>query len=144
MAKKTPEYTIPVKFGNASIGDEVGSMSISISRQDLSLAKADKILCGRRIVGEIIARASGNPESNGLPGMESDAKLSGTFDTNSISVKRKKLSCKLSFSLDDATGDEVKLIACRGGVLNVFEVSEVPDGKGNKGAEEPADDEGDK
>lgn len=65
---------IPVEFGSVSIGDQAASIGITIDRHNLTVSRADELLCGRRLTGKIESKPKdedadlgeeGGAESNG-------------------------------------------------------------------------------
>jgi hypothetical protein len=44
-----PVLEIPVKYGNVNLGDETGRLGCSASRGNLTVAKADRNLVGKRL-----------------------------------------------------------------------------------------------
>ena len=49
----------PSASGSLNVGDEKTRLAVSISRSKLSVAKAEKNLCGKRLEIEIVARPAG-------------------------------------------------------------------------------------
>lgn len=118
---------IPVFYGNVNIGDATARLGVSIDRRRMSLAQADKFLCGRRLTGTILARSSGGAEQQSLPGADDDTTIEGTFDAKSFSVKRKSILAGLTFSLADISVSDLGRFAQREGVLTIAEFADLPD-----------------
>lgn len=131
--KKTAMLTLPVAFGNASIGDKIASITIKIGRNNISISQADKNLVGRRLVGHILARPEGAGASQpGFLGDEGDTVLKGIFDVNSISVTTKAIGCSLSFAIKSIKVEDLAHFAKRQGQIVVDEILAIDDDAGEK------------
>lgn len=132
------QLEIPCSFGNVNVGDETARISIRISRQSLTLAKADSIFSGKRITGTILARAGGGgPDQESLPGIEDDIEITDTFDVSSFGVSAKRISTGLTVAINSVDVGELAHFAKRDGRLTVRSVGEIPDGEGG----DPGEDE---
>lgn len=139
MAKQTAILELPVAFGNVNIGDATASVKISISRNNLKPAAADKHLCGMRLSGTIYAAPSGVSTGNGqkaLPGADGDEEIAGIFDVKGFTVTPKKISAGLTFSLKDLDIGTLSHFAKRDGRMVINGVQKIED-------EEESDEEGD-
>lgn len=130
-----------VSFGNVNIGEDTVRIGITIPRKEISVSQADKHLCGKRLIGQIIAQAGkGGDGQGGL--FEAGESLDGSFDVKSFNVKRKSLSCGLTFSIASVDINKLAYFAKRNGKLVVDEMTEIPE-EDEGGDEEEGDEEED-
>jgi hypothetical protein len=131
--KSDAVLTLPVKYGKVSIGESVASIPITVQLSDLSLNTAYQKLCGKRIIGNIMARSGGaQAKQESLPGLpDADLELSGAFDIKAFSFNKKKISTTISFSLESIDIETLAHFAKREGVLTALGIEEIPDGKGD-------------
>ncbi len=124
------EMTLPVDFAGVSIGDGTCRVGIRIPRGELSLAKADKTLCGRRLTGRIVLTPNG--ESPNQMYMFEDLKheIRGTFDIKGYNVRPDWISCGLTFAMSEIDPRELASFAKRQGRLLVQGVTDIPTAKG--------------
>lgn len=139
--KKAPTagtvLTLPVQYGNVSIGELTASITASVDRKHLSLAQADRTLCGKRLAGKITAMpGNDNPEQDSMPGMESEEELSSVFDTRSFRATPKAISFGLSFKLESVDVTTLANFAKRAGKLIVTEVTAIPEDEKEAGGGE--------
>lgn len=122
-----PVLEVPVSFGNLNVGDEKTRLAVSISRSKLSVAKAEKHLCGKRLEIEIVARPAGAAaEQEGLPGMEdADLKVTGIADVKGFGVTSKHISTGLTFQINSINLEELAHFAKREGRLTITSVEEL-------------------
>ncbi len=134
---KTEPLEIPCEFGGVSLGDSTCRLGIRITRDSLSLTKADQFLCGRRIGGTIIL--SGRKDSPGQKKMfDSSLSIRGVFDVKRIGVSPGEISCGLTFSKADVDVATLSNFAKGQGLIRIANVEELPTG------DEPSeDDDGD-
>lgn len=130
MAKKKDEYVLEldVKYGNVNIGMDTCRLGITIERSKLSISQADKNLCGKRLVGTILARA-GEAQSGqeSLPMIEADVTLDAAFDVKSFGVTRRNISAGLTFALASINVETLSHFAGRQGTFSVTNIGEIPD-----------------
>lgn len=131
MAKaKTAVLDVPCYFGNVSVGDATARVGVQIDRKELTLAQADKNLCGRRLTCRIVARlGGGQSDQDSLPGAEDDPVMDGVCDVKSISAKPKSIGAGLTFSLEEVDPATLCRFAQRNGRLTVTEIADIPEGK---------------
>lgn len=142
MAKKRGDENgtveLPVGFGQVSVGDKVARIGIHISRGNITVAKADKLLCCRRLTGTIYSTPQKDaPGQTTLPGTESAHEVEGTFDVKQIGCTGKHITAGLTFSIKDVDLQELVQMAKQDGRM-VIEKTEPLDGDDEEG-----DDEGD-
>jgi hypothetical protein len=142
--KRQGKYlTLPVSFGDVSVGDKTARIGVEISRQDLGLTAADKNLCGRRLIGSILARPEGSSaEQEGLMGDDGDTVLRGIFDVKSFSVKKKYIGAGLTFALEELSGEDrqsLTYFAKREGLLLIDNLEQLPGKAESNGKPEKED-----
>ena len=105
MARKpaAPEciLELPVTFGNLSIGETTARLGIRVSRGNLTVSKADKHLCCKRLSCTIIARSNGaQADQESLPGIDAgDEEINAVCDVKGYSVGGKTISLGLTLML---------------------------------------------
>jgi hypothetical protein len=130
---------VHVSYGNVNIGDESARLGCVAHRGNLTVAQADKNLCGKRLRVKIVGRAaSAQAEQGSIPGIEADVELEATADVKSIGVSTKTISFGLTFALESVDVPTLAHFAKRDGVVTVFEATDIPadDGEGEEGGDE--------
>lgn len=116
-----------VEFGDVSIGDGTCRLGFVADRKAITLQQADRNLCGRRLVGKIVARATGTADQEGLPGLEDqDTTITGVFDVKRIGVTPKTVSAGLTFALASVDAESLTHFAKRSGRLRVSSTEDIP------------------
>lgn len=135
--------TLPVAYGKVSIGENIASIPITVQLTDLSLATAYQKLCGKRLVGQIMARAGGaQAKQKSMPGLEDgDINIDGAFDIKAFSFNRKKISTTLSFSLESIDVETLAHFAKREGMFTVIGIEDIPEKA--SGTDDDEDDDSD-
>ena len=120
-----------VDFGNQSAGDKTAHLGISVSRSRLSIAKAEKHFCEKRLACCLIMSADGaHPDQGALDGMEpEDVELEAVFDVKAIRFTADDISFGLTGALGSLDVGLLAKFAKKTGRLMVTSVSEIPDTK---------------
>lgn len=127
---------LPVQWSNVNIGDETCRLGAKVDRTSLTVAAADRNLCGKRLIATIVAAAgNSNPEQSSLPGVDADTELVGVFDVKSFAVSRKRIAFGLTFALASVDVKELAGFAKRSGKLIIDRVEDIP--KDEAGADDP-------
>ncbi len=134
-AKKQPKpkaafLELPVSFGGVSIGDKTARLGVSLERSEsLTVAQADKSLCGCRLTGKVVARiGDAVGEQDPLPGLDAgDTVLDATFDVKQLSITPTSIGFGLTFAIKGLDVGELAHFAKRSGKLIVYEVAEIPE-----------------
>ena len=128
MAKRsaTPAVLeIPLSWGDVSIGESTCRIGCTVQRDKLTLSKADAQLCGKRLVGRIVAvPGSDNPEQRQL--IADETEVAGAFDVKRISFNKKALSFGLTFSIESVRVEDLAHFAKRAGRIVVEEITDIP------------------
>lgn len=139
MAKKTQVddvLDLIVAFGNQSAGDKTARIGVTVSRGDLSLSKAEKNFCERRLRVCIVVKANGwQPDQPALPGMDEmseELELEAVFDVKRLSFDGDNISFGLTGALGDLDVGKLAKFAKRTGRLIVREVAEIPEKEKSK------------
>ena len=132
---------LAVTWSNVNIGDATARVGFRVPRRELSLSKADMVLCEKRLRVTIVARSSGGPDQESLPGAEADTTIAGTADVRSFGVGKKHISAGLTFNLEEIDVSELALFAKRDGRLRVEAVGDIPENADDGGEEEEEEDE---
>lgn len=133
---------VPVSFGDVSIGDGTASIGVSIDRSAVNVETAEQFFCGRRLSGRILVFPSGDdPTQKYIPDTGVGRhEIESVFDCKRFGVSPKKLSTKLSFSLDGIALDELGQCAKRQGRLIAFHSSSLSEEKsGSDPGSDPED-----
>jgi hypothetical protein len=129
MAKKKEEYVLEldVKYGNVNIGMDTCRLGITIERSKLSISQADRNLCGKRLVGMILARAGeAQAGQDSLPGIDADVSIDAAFDVKSFGVTRRNISAGLTFALASVNVETLSHFAGRQGTFSVTGIGDIP------------------
>lgn len=120
-------YQLFVTYGNLNVGDVTCRLALSVRRSQIAIATADRILCGKRLTGTILARAAGGAGQESLPGLDDDRTLSGVFDVKGFGVTKKAVTFGLTFAIESIDVSEIAHFAKREGLLTVEHVEDLPD-----------------
>jgi hypothetical protein len=125
---------LPCKFGAVSIGANKASFSIKIDRDSVGDQDAIQHLCHRRISGWILLDSKDHPDQGTLPGMDVQPKrLSGVFDTNSVSFTPGEVGCTLNMAIKEIDVGDLAGFANRRGRLVIAQSAEREDAAGQEG-----------
>ena len=80
------ELNLLVEFGGVSIGDGTGRLGVKVSRQQLTLAKADRTLCGRRLTGRVVLTPGGEDPDQQHLFEGTKRQINATFDVKRFGV----------------------------------------------------------
>jgi hypothetical protein len=138
----TEKVELPVAYGNVSIGDKSARLGVTVSAGNLTPNQANKLLVGRRLTGQVLARlGNGQPGQGSIPGLEKDPKLAGVFDVKSVGMTPKSYTFGLTFSLDKLDVEMLSHFAKREGILTVKDVEDLPEPIEPEEPEEPEEEE---
>lgn len=119
--------TIPVQYGDVSVGDQIARVGVSIDRKRLSLAQADK-LCGKRLIGRITYTAGNdNPDQEELPGIDAATFMDGAFDVKRFGFGPKSMTTGLSFAISSIDLPTLCAFAKRSGTIVIEQVTDIPE-----------------
>lgn len=120
----TEPLELHVDFGGVSFNAETVSVGLTMQRDAIRVGRAAEVFAGTRIEGDLYI---GNGQRQ-LPGMDDAAPhISGSFDSSSLSVKRKLLGARLRFPYTDTTIEQMAKFAKRSGRLIVKNFSILTD-----------------
>lgn len=135
------ELTIPVSFGDVSIGETTCRIAVTVARKDLTLTKADSQVCAKRLVGSIVCvPGNNNPDQPPLGGMDAETSVPGAFDVKRISFNKKTIAFGLTFSIESVNIEDLAHFAKRSGKILVTEIIDIPKEEKSPAA---AEDDGD-
>ncbi len=126
------EVQLPVDFAGVSIGDGTCRVGIRIPRGEMKLAKADQMLCGRRLTGRIVLTPNGESANQMYMFKDLKHEIRGTFDIKRYSVSPDWISCGLTFAMSEIDPRELASFAKRQGRLLVQGVTDIPTAKGGE------------
>jgi len=90
---------IAVSIGNASVGQKTASISVSMARDVLSLAKLTKFFVGARL--DVTIHPAEDPDQDYIPGLEPEPVVA-EVDSNSASVRVDTYGARLTFGKEVA------------------------------------------
>ena len=140
MAKKKTVLDVPVTLKGVSINKGTVRIGIGVERDGdgMSLADADKFLCGRRLTGSIVAhRPTKDPDQTVM--FEDSSTVTGSFDVKQFSCKPDEFSSSLVFAQAEVKLDEIAFLANKKGQLRVAEVGDMPRDSGGSEDDPEAD-----
>jgi hypothetical protein len=115
---------LSVEFSGVSVGKETASIGIKMSRDSLSLDRADEIFVGHRLQGTI-QRGDGDKTQRMVPGMDPD-QVTGTFDATRIGVNSDVITSRLKYSLEDIDITALAPLANKSGRIIIEGVEGIP------------------
>lgn len=123
MGKPDELLNLPVKFGRVSFGKGSSGIAFTIERSQLTLEKADKLLCGMRLTARLAAGGSGDPDQQ-LLFEDMTYHVDGIFECRRLGVGTEDISGSLNLLLEDGTAvDEIAHLAGKVGQLIVSAVA---------------------
>ena len=113
------KLTLPVSFGSVGFAKSA-RIGVSCLREDLTVSRADKLLCGRRLTLRLTAVPRGeNPDQATLEGFDEKLEMSCVADVKRIGVGVDELSFGLTLALKGLDRDMVANFAGRTGKLQI-------------------------
>ena len=110
--KRAKTQQVSVSFGSVTITDKIAVLPIAISRLQLTLEEADRLLCGRQLTASILARPEGAQSTQeALPGLEGegDVELLNVFDVARFNVTPTRFKASLIFRLKEVDMDNTAI-----------------------------------
>lgn len=126
IATDQEELNLLVDFQGVSIGDGTGRLGIKVSRNQLSLSKADRTLCGRRLAGRIAVFANGESPEQTVMFEGARLEITATFDVKRFSVAPDWYSFGLTFPLLEIDCRELAGFAKKQGRILVDHIETIP------------------
>jgi hypothetical protein len=133
MAKKRDQQSdngvldLIVAFGNQGAGDKTARIGVSVPRSLLTISKAEKQFCEKRLTCCLVMAADGaSPEQGSLGDMVPDIELEAVFDVKSIRFTADEISFGLTGALGSLDVGQLARFAKKQGRLIVNEVAEIP------------------
>lgn len=116
-----------VEFGNVTIGDQTARLGVKIAREELPLADADRLFCGRRIWGVVSLAEPGDEDQQRLPTMEDNrpSTIEDAFETKQLGVRPNEYSIGLNFNLKSIDVQELARFAKKSGTVAVVSVQDI-------------------
>lgn len=138
MAKKAAALAaameIPVAYGDVGIGETTCRVGVAVARDKLTLAKADAQVCGKRLVGRIVA-VPGNANPEQTQAFTDEVEVEAAFDVKSVRFNKKSLFFNLTFSIESVKVEDLAHFAKRAGRLVVDAITAIP--AKDKAADDP-------
>lgn len=130
---------LPVKFGGVSYGDKTCRLGVVVSRGNLTVNQADKLLVGQRLKVSCVALLLGRPDQPTLTGdpPQQEVAVAGSADVKSIGVGTKAIAFGLTFPIEGF--DDQHLLpsfAKRDGFVRVLDRSPIPEEEPRLGRDE--------
>lgn len=127
---------VPVHFGNASIGETVARLPITIARKELRPLQADKYFCGSRC--EVVITLDDGQEY--LDGMEPEP-IDSTVDFKRYSANTKHFGSALAFAIGEIDVSKLALFANKLGKLKAVRIGDAEEGDDESGGDDGAEGE---
>jgi hypothetical protein len=148
VAKKKPESDVLdliVSYGNMSAGDKSARIGVSMARDRLTLPRAEKQFCEKRLACCLVMSADGShPDQGHLNGMDADEiELEAVFDVKSIRFTADEISFGLTGALGSLDVGKLAKFAKKQGRLIVNDSTEIPEEDRKRAASGEKDEEGD-
>ena len=130
---------IPCSYGSVSFAKSA-RLGISVDRKDLTVNQIDKLACGRRLTGKIVAVPNGEaPDQGKLEGFDEKVEMDGLFDVKRIGFTTDEISFGLTFALKGLDRETLAMFCNRTGKLTIKDSEPIP---GDDDEEEEGDEEG--
>lgn len=122
---KAKALIIPCSFGDVSIGEATCRIGVNVARSALKLTTADSQVCGKRLIGAIIAQpGNDNPDQPQI--FSSETKVEAAFDVKRISFNKKFISFGLTFSIESVNIEDLAHFAKRAGRIECDDIQDIP------------------
>lgn len=116
---------LKVDFGGVSIGENTARLGVKVDREDLQLAKADEVLCHRRLIGRVVLGHQAEAKQQ-TKFVDSDYVIEAAFDVKGYSVAAGAFGFGLSFSRADIDISDLGKFAKQGGLLEIDNTEDIP------------------
>lgn len=117
--KLTLAVSLAVSFGSVGFAKSA-RIGVSCLREDLTVSRADKLLCGRRLALKLTAVPRGeNPDQATLEGFDEKLEMACVADVKRIGVGPDELSFGLTLALNGLDRDMVANFAGRTGRMQI-------------------------
>lgn len=117
-----------VNFGQMGAGDKTARLGIVVSRDKLSVPKAEKQFCEKRLTCVLVMASDGaHPDQGSLGGINDEMELKAVFDVKSIRFTADEISFGLTGALGSLDVGKLAKFAKKQGRLIVNEVSDIPE-----------------
>ncbi len=126
MVESNP-VKLPVTFKSVNIGKEAASIGVSISRNDLKLARCDQLFSGHRLSGKITLDRNGDDENQRTLIDDANHVVEGSFDVKKFGTSADDYTVSLSFSKADIDLAELGEFSAGTGTLEILGVEAIPD-----------------
>lgn len=144
---------LPVHFGSVNIGEDTAAVGIRVMHEELvedlteghgpAVLRAFELLCCRRLGGKLVLGRRKDGETQGKL-LETDIEVTGSFDTNNLSVTPKAVGSRLSCALSEVNASELAKFAKRDGYFIITSLMESIETEPEEADdEEDEDEEGD-
>ena len=135
--RKGSLLTLPVAWGNLSVGDKSCRIGVTVDRSSLKVAEADKHLCEKRLTGQLQVKAPDeHPDQQHLDGMENGREVAGSFDIKGFSVSKDAITFGLTFAIASVNVESLAHFAKRAGTLLVDDSEAIPENGDDEEEEE--------
>lgn len=128
MARKaapaTAETKVPCKFKNINFGDKIVSIGFSVSRGNLTVGQADKLLTCKRLTVKLFASTVGSAEGQSTMFKDGDLDIEGVADCGGFTAGGKAISGSLAFLINSIDGPMLSKFAKRDGQIIVTKVED--------------------
>lgn len=142
MAKKAASAAvldIPVAFGKYSSDQSSCSIGVTIPRENLLIAKADRAFCGCRLTGKFFPKLpDAQPDQGTLDGMDEDP-VAAIFDVKGFRATAEHYTLTASFMKKSIDKAAIEGLAKKQGRLVVESIDDIesedgvdPDGDGDE------------
>jgi len=117
---------VGVDFGGVSVGADTASIGVGIPRESIALEDADDILCGHRLVGDLVKGCRDDQTAQAKLLNDMELLIHGAFDVKRIGVSPERITARLSFSRKDVAVNDIADLSNTAGRLRIAEVGELP------------------
>lgn len=126
MSKKKTNDALDllVDFGGVSIGETTARIGVRITRQQLTITKADATFTGKRL--SVVVQL-GNPDPDQKKLFDVVTEVAGSVDVKRLGVNVDEYATGLTFNLADVDVATLAKFSKGKGRLRVLEVADLPD-----------------
>lgn len=128
---KTPALVIGADYSGVSNSGVTVRLGVKTGRGNLTLAQADRSLCGKRLTVKLLARQSGQSDQESLPGAEADLEVTGIADVKGFGVTARFFTFGLSFLVGQIDLTILDQFPKRSGTVTIVSVEDMPDEEGD-------------
>ena len=116
-----------VKFGNVNLGEHTARLGVTVTRNQLTLSRADKTFCNRRLDVTIALGAHDEAAEQTKLIEDADYEITGSADVKGVKVSEDEYKIGLTFSKKDVSVEDLSRFASGSGHFTIRSAGDIPE-----------------